>query len=79
MNTDGGVEALFHAFLTSALDGGEWSASRGCLLTPDTHCTGGWVDSRVRLNMMMKEKLLSLWKSNGQPAGSHYTAPAIPH
>jgi hypothetical protein len=27
MKTYGGIEANLHAFLTSALDGGEWSAS----------------------------------------------------
>jgi hypothetical protein len=36
-------------FLTSALDEGEWSASRpGCFnpgeITPSTHWTGGWLD-----------------------------------
>jgi hypothetical protein len=29
-----GMEVLLHAFLTSALDGGEWSASRLGYLTP---------------------------------------------
>jgi hypothetical protein len=38
-------------FLTSALDGDEWSASLpGCFTTgenaPDTRCVGGWVQSR---------------------------------
>jgi hypothetical protein len=42
------VEAYSHAFLTSALDGGEWSASRLGLFTPrerdsGTHWIGGWV------------------------------------
>jgi hypothetical protein len=42
-------------FLTSALDGGEWSASRPCRLNPGkgaacTHWIGGWVGPRVNLN-----------------------------
>jgi len=31
------------AFLTSALDGDEWSASRHGSFTPGTHWIGGWV------------------------------------
>jgi hypothetical protein len=42
-------------FLTSVLDGGEWSASRpGCFApgerVPGTHWTGGWVKLRANLN-----------------------------
>jgi hypothetical protein len=41
-----GVEVELHAFLTLALYGGEWSASRPGLFTPrerspSTHCIGG--------------------------------------
>jgi hypothetical protein len=41
-------------FLTSALDEGEWSASRSCRFTPGeralgTHYIGGWVDPVWRL------------------------------
>jgi hypothetical protein len=45
-----------YSFSTSALDRGEWSASRpGRALppgewTPGTHCTGGWVGSRAGLD-----------------------------
>jgi hypothetical protein len=35
MKTYWGVEVELHAFLTSALDGGEWSASRPAALTPE--------------------------------------------
>jgi hypothetical protein len=41
-----------YSLSTSALDGGEWSASRTGLAftpgerTPGTHCTGGWVGPR---------------------------------
>jgi hypothetical protein len=44
-------------FLTSELDGGEWSAS--CLdrfipgeIAPGAHWIGGWVGSRTSLNAM---------------------------
>jgi len=30
-----GVEVYLHAFVTSTLDGGEWSASRAGRLTPE--------------------------------------------
>jgi hypothetical protein len=46
-------------FLTSALDGGEWSASRTGRLTPrerapGTHSIGGWVGPRAVLNAVVK-------------------------
>jgi hypothetical protein len=34
MKTYGGVKTKLHMFLTSALDGGEWSAARPDRLTP---------------------------------------------
>jgi hypothetical protein len=45
------VEVELHAFLTSALYGGEWSASRTGRFTPrestpDTRWIGGWVGPR---------------------------------
>jgi hypothetical protein len=51
MKTYGGVEEYLHAFLTSALDGGEWLALRpGCftsgLRAPGTYWIGGWVGLR---------------------------------
>jgi hypothetical protein len=43
----GWVEVQLKSFLTSALEGGLWSASRPGRLylrqRPGTHCTGGWV------------------------------------
>jgi hypothetical protein len=44
MNTYGGVDVQIHVFLTSALVGGEWSASRLCRFTPGYQWIGGWVD-----------------------------------
>jgi hypothetical protein len=50
--------------LTSAVDGGEWSAllfgrfsPRG--RAPGTHWIGGWVGSRAGLNMVSKRKIPS--------------------
>jgi hypothetical protein len=52
-----------YSFLTSALDGGEWSASRlGRTLLrgkdPGTHCTGGWVGPRAGLDKEAIGKIL---------------------
>jgi hypothetical protein len=52
-----------YSFLTSALDGGEWSASRpGRDLPlgkgPGTHCTGGWVGPRAGLDTEDRGKIL---------------------
>jgi hypothetical protein len=50
-----------HAFLTSALDGGQWSASRPGRFTPEewapgTHWIGGWVGPRTGLDAVAKRK-----------------------
>jgi hypothetical protein len=52
-------------FLTSALDGVEWSASRPGRNIPGetarvTHWIGGWVGLRVGLDAMEKRKILPL-------------------
>jgi hypothetical protein len=53
------------SFLTSALDGGEWSASRpGSTLPPGkgpsgTRCTGGWEGPRACLDTEVTGKILS--------------------
>jgi hypothetical protein len=53
---------MIHIFLTSALAGGEWSASRPCRLTPGetargTHWIGGWVDPRAGLDDVKRKSL----------------------
>jgi hypothetical protein len=84
MKTYWGVEVLLHAFLTSALDGGEWSASRPGRFTPrerapGTHSIGGWVGPRAVLNAMVKREIPSpCRKSNPrtpivQPIAQRYT------
>jgi hypothetical protein len=50
--------------LTSALDGGEWSASRPCRFNPrerapGTHWIGGWVGPRADLDAVVKRKIPS--------------------
>jgi hypothetical protein len=59
--------------LTSALDGGEWSASRLGRFTsrdrvPGTHSTGGWVGPRASLDAVAKRKISSRCReSNPDP------------
>jgi hypothetical protein len=58
-----------HAFLTSALDGGEWSASRPCCFTPGktapgTHCIGGWVGPKAGLDVMEKSKISCTYRES---------------
>jgi hypothetical protein len=60
-----GVEVQIHGFLTSALVGGEWSASRPCRFTPGervsgTHWIGGWVRPRAGLGGKEKLKFFTL-------------------
>jgi hypothetical protein len=55
------VEVYFHAFLISALDAGEWSASLPGRLTPevraaDVYWIGGWVAVRAGLDEVTKGK-----------------------
>jgi hypothetical protein len=59
--------------LTSALDRGEWPASRPGRFTPregapDTHWIGGWVGPRAVLDVVMKRKIPS-------PAGKRTLEP----
>jgi hypothetical protein len=50
MKAYGGLDVYIHIFLTSALVGGEWSASRPARFTPGTHWIGGWVGPRAGLD-----------------------------
>jgi hypothetical protein len=74
--------------LTSAIDGGEWSASRPGRFTlrgraPGTHWIGGWVGPRAVLDAVVKRKIPSpRRKSNPrapiiQPVAKRYTDWAI--
>jgi hypothetical protein len=55
-----GVDVYIHNFLTSALVGGERSASRPGEIAPGTLCIGGWVDPRAGLDDVEKVKFLTL-------------------
>jgi hypothetical protein len=56
----GGVDVKIHVFLTSALDGGEWSVSRTGRFIPGTHWIGGWAGPRTGLDDTEKRKFLHL-------------------
>jgi hypothetical protein len=70
----GGVGVQIHIFLTSALVGGEWSASRPCRFTSGTHWIGGLVGPRAGLDDVEERKFLTLpgreLRSIGRPARS---------
>jgi hypothetical protein len=57
MKTYGGVDVYIHIFLTSALAGGEWSASR----------PGRWVDPRAGLDDLEKRKFFTLLRLELRP------------
>jgi hypothetical protein len=74
MKAYGGVDVYIHIYVTSALAGGEWSASHPCCFTPGertppTHCIRGWVDPRAGLDDLEKRKLLTLLGLELQPLG----------
>jgi hypothetical protein len=50
----GVVEVWHHAFLSSALDGVEWSALH---FGRFTHCLGGWAGLRAGLDAVAKRKI----------------------
>jgi hypothetical protein len=59
MKAYGGVDVQIHIFLTSALAGGEWSASHPCRFNPGerapvTHLIGDWVYPKAGLDDMEK-------------------------
>jgi hypothetical protein len=56
------VDVELQVFLSSALDGGEWSASRPGRFTPrertlGTHWIGGWVVPRAVLHAVVKKNV----------------------
>jgi hypothetical protein len=55
-----------HIFLTSALVGGEWSASRPCRFT---HWLGGWVKPRASRDDLVKRQFLILPRLELRPLG----------
>jgi hypothetical protein len=68
------VDVLIHIFLTSALDGGEWSASCPGRFIPwervtGTHWIGGWVNHRAGLDDVEKRKFLTLPGLELRPLG----------
>jgi hypothetical protein len=69
MKAYGGVDVYIHICLTSALAGGEWSASRPGERAPDTHWIGVWVDPRADLDDVEKRKFLTLPGLELRPLG----------
>jgi hypothetical protein len=73
MKAYGGVDVQIHIFLTSALAGVEWSASRPGRFTlgktaPDIHWIGGWVGPRAGLDDVERENFLPYRDSNSEIA-----------
>jgi hypothetical protein len=56
MKTYGGVEVQLRAFLTSVLDGSEWSASAPGKGARSTHWIEGWVGPGAGLDAMAKRE-----------------------
>jgi len=78
-----GVEVYLHAFLTFALDGDEWSASRSGRFTPrertpGTHCIGGCMGPRSGLDAGWGEKFTALAGTRipDHPALNYFTREA---
>jgi hypothetical protein len=70
-----GVEVYLHAFLTSTLVGGEWSASRPGRFTHDTHWIGVRVGPRAGLDAVVKRKIPNpCQKSNPRTPIVHHVA-----
>jgi hypothetical protein len=65
-------------FLTSAFDGGEWSASRPGPFTlgeisPNAHWIEGWVGPRAGLDVVEKGKIFSMPGFTPWPVACCYT------
>jgi hypothetical protein len=83
MKAYGGRYSSIHS-LTSALDGGEWSASRSSRFNPKeratgTHWIGGWMGPRTVLDAVVRRKIPSLRRESNprtpivQPVAQCYT------
>jgi hypothetical protein len=73
-------EVEVYAFLTLALDGDEWSASRPGRFTPrerapGTHWIGGWVGPRAILDRVMRGKIS--WESKSRTPNHPARSPAL--
>jgi hypothetical protein len=64
MKTYGVVEVQLHSFLTLALDGGEWSASRPCRFTYGERAPAGWVGPRASLDAVAKRQIHHPWRES---------------
>jgi hypothetical protein len=76
------VEVCLYAFLTSALEGDEWSVSRPGRFTPrerapGTHWIGGWVGPRANLDAVVNTKIRSPYRDSN-PRSSSPQPSAIP-
>jgi hypothetical protein len=74
MKAYGEMDVLIHIFFTSALAGGEYSASRPCRFTlgergPGTHWIGGLVDHIAGLDDVEKRIFLTLPAFELRPLG----------
>jgi hypothetical protein len=77
---NGTVEVLLHIFITSVLDGGQWSASCPSHFTPgegasNTHLIGSWIGPRASVYMVVKRKITAPYSESnpGCPAHSSVT------
>jgi hypothetical protein len=68
MKTYGGVDVEINTFLTSALVGGEWSASLPGRFAPGTHWIGSLVDPGAGLDDVEKTLPRLELRSLGRPA-----------
>jgi hypothetical protein len=87
MKTYGGSGGIALPFLTLAIDGGEWSASRPDRFTPrerapGIHWIGDWVGPRASLAAVEKKKKslapTGNWTPAVQPVAIRHTDKAIP-
>jgi hypothetical protein len=83
MKAYGGVDVQIYVFLTSALVGGEWPASRPSRFTlrgkaPGTHWTGGWVGPRNGWNDVENDKFCPYQDSDSDPSDVQPVASRYP-